>query len=77
MGKLMLVLLTTLLLAPAAGAEVMPDLVEGSSGIPSVEQLFDEDMETTQRLEENASITVCREEELRPSILFLTGSTEP
>ncbi len=62
MGKLMLVLLTTLLLAPAAGAEVMPDLVEGSSGIPSVEQLFDEDMETTQRLEENASITVCREE---------------
>lgn len=64
MGKLALLLFTVLLCLFPAGAEaaVPVDLVEGSGGIPAVEQLFDEDMETTQRLEENASITVCREE---------------
>lgn len=60
MGKLALVVLTLLLCAPAAGAEAVPpvDWVAESSGVPVVELLFDMDMETTQRCEEDASLTI-------------------
>lgn len=64
MGKLALVFLAFLLWIPTAGAEALPpvDWVEESRGIPAVERLFDMDVETTQRFEENASLTISRSE---------------
>lgn len=57
MGKLIFLLWLFLACIPNAGAEE----VSASTGIPAVELLFDMDLETTQRCEAEASLTLTRE----------------
>ena len=57
MGKLIFLLWLFLACIPNAVAEE----VSASTGIPAVELLFDMDLETTQRCEAEASLTLTRE----------------